>query len=343
MNRLLIVKLSSLGDVLHALPVVKSIKQGLPHLSIGWVIRERCAGLLLGNDFLDDVYVIPNKPSIKALWKLRQTLRRKKYDTAFDMQGLLLSGVITALSGAPRRVGLNRNREMNAVFLSEPTIEGKLPLTHAVDVQLGFRGAAGLPPIDELPEVTYLAVREADWLQTVKSRFNDEKIVVLNVGASTIYKRWPNQRWIELANALTEQHFHVVLTAGPTEADDADRIAAEITRKALLTNLGGITNSDQLATILRHSNLVITGDTGPLHMAASVGTPTIALFGPTDPRLTGPYGKQHKVIWKQLSCSPCFRHPTCNGRVDCLTSISADEVLESAVQSLKDGRRSVLA
>jgi heptosyltransferase-1 len=326
-KRLLIVKLSSLGDVLHALPVVKSIKQELPDLFVGWVVRERCAGLVKGSEFVDKVYVIPNKPSILDLLDLSKDLRAGRYDTAFDMQGLFLSGLIALLSGASKRVGLNRNREMNVLFLSDANIEGKLPLTHAVDVQLGFRKAAGLVASTSIPVLDHLGQESRSWIDGLEEAFGSQRVVLLNVGASTVFKRWPNESWIEVGKALVIQGYHLILTAGQTETHDSEIIERGIDAGKAVSNLGGKTTMDQLAAILKRADLVISGDTGPMHLAASVGTPTIALFGPTDPRLTGPYGSKHSIIWKQLSCSPCFRHPTCNGRVDCLKSITVEDVL----------------
>ena len=336
MKRLLVVKLSSFGDVLHALPVIKSIKNDLPDLSIGWVVRKRCAGLVQDCGFIDNIHIVEDKPGLGDLMKLRSDLRREKYDTAFDMQGLFLSGMITALSGAKRRVGLNRNRELNAAFLTEADVEGKKPITHAIDVQLGFRRSAGLGPVSDLPSLSHLGSGSDSWYAGVVPSEESTPVVVLNVGASTIYKRWPIDRWIELANAVTSAGARVILTAGPSEADDAFEIAGRISPSALLTNLGGKTTPDQLASVLSHSDVVITGDTGPMHLAAALGKTVIALFGPTDPRLTGPYGNNHKVIWKQISCSPCFRHPTCGGRVDCLTSITADEVFRALCDVLSE-------
>jgi lipopolysaccharide heptosyltransferase I len=342
MNRLLVVKLSSFGDILHALPVVKSIKADLPELSIGWVVRERCAGLVKNCEFLDRVHIMKDKPAITDLLRLRRELRLVEYDVAFDMQGLLLSGLVTFLSGAKRRIGLNRNREMNKLFLTEATVEGKVPLTHAVDVQLGFRRALGLKQIDTVPSLSHLGGASEEWLLSLKKEIGGKSAVVLNVGASTLYKRWPNERWIGLANTLIDQGAHILLTAGPSEAADAHVIADNISVQSSVTDLGGRTTPEQLAAILGASDLVISGDTGPMHLAAALGTQTIALFGPTDPRLTGPYGSAHKTIWKQIECSPCFRHPTCSGRVDCLREISSEEVSEMAIGMLGRQPRGVL-
>jgi lipopolysaccharide heptosyltransferase I len=339
-KRLLIVKLSSIGDVLHALPVVKSIKKELPDLFIGWVVRQRCADLVQDAEFLDVVHVIPDKPNVADLIRLRKVLHAERYDTAFDMQGLFLSGLVAALSGAPRRIGLNRNREQNALFLTDPSVEGNKPLTHAVDVLLGFRQAAGLGPIGELPELTHLGTNSEQWLTGLALRSQLGDLVVLNVGASTVYKRWPVDNWIDLSNDLNNIGCQVVLTSGPSEKDDADTIEKCILKKELTTNLGGMTTQTQLAALLSHCDLVVTGDTGPMHLAAASGTPVVALFGPTDPRLTGPYGASHKVIWKQLPCSPCFRHPTCGGRVDCLKAISVTEVFDTVRALLAAGRES---
>jgi ADP-heptose:LPS heptosyltransferase len=151
--------------------------------------------------------------------------------------------------------------------------------------------------------------------------------IALNVGASTIYKRWPAENWVGLAERLIGRGFSLILTAGPGEARDADQIAQSLEHKDSFMNLGGRTTLPELARVLQSSDLVISGDTGPMHLAAAVGTPTIGLFGPTDPRRTGPYGSAHQTIWKQIPCSPCFRKPTCEGRVDCLRAITVDDVM----------------
>ena len=331
MKKLLIVKLSSIGDVLHALPIVKSIKDDLPDLSVGWVVRQRCAGLLNGCPFIDRVFVIKDRPGLADLIVLRSKLCAEGYDTAFDMQGLLLSGIVTALSGAKRRVGLNRNREMNTLFLTDSTVEGKKK-RHAIDILLGFREKAGLQQKADIPAVSFLGGSSEDWWTGYCSA--DLPGIVLNVGASTVYKRWPPARWAEVGRLLIGNGYRIAITAGPSETADADLIAGLLDSPTNVVNLAGKTTQDQLAAVFKAAKLVISGDTGPLHLAVTVGTPTVALFGPTDPGLTGPYGANHTVIWKHIECSPCFRHPTCNARVDCLKAITAEEVAQAAFKIL---------
>jgi heptosyltransferase I len=334
MKRLLIVKLSSFGDVLHALPVVQSIKADLPELFIGWAVRDRCAGLVTDAEFIDIVHILPSKPNLFDFNMLRKELRAERYDTAFDMQGLFSSGLVAAASGAPRRVGLNRNREFNKLFLTEPSVEGRKPGEHAVDVLRGFRSASGLGLASESSKAEHLGSKSQEWWNRFDFSDHSRRLVVLNVGASTIYKRWPREHWTDLGESLLRLGCKIILTAGVTEQEDSTVIERQLDDPTNVINLGGKTTADQLATVLRNADLVISGDTGPMHLAAAVTTPTIALFGPTDPRLTGPYGSEHRVIWKKLSCSPCFRHPTCDGRVDCLKAISAEEVAAMAADML---------
>ena len=168
-SRLLVVKTSSIGDVIHALPVVQAIKDAAPHLTLGWVVRRRCADVLRGNPCIDRLYVMPDKPSGGELRALRAELQGGRYDMALDMQGLLLSGLVTRLSGAPVRLGWDRNREANALFLTHPIIPGKVQDRHEVDQLYGFAEALGVHAAhSEFMPQPYLAAegatRAGEWL-----------------------------------------------------------------------------------------------------------------------------------------------------------------------------------
>ena len=161
-SRLLVVKTSSIGDVIHALPVVQAIKDAAPHLTLGWVVRRRSADILTGNPIIDQLYILPDKPSLRELLTLRCEMHAARYDIALDMQGLLLSGVVTRLSGASVRLGWDRGREANALFLTHPTVPGKGKYAHEVDLLYGFADALGVhPPHPEFTPQPYLAAENA--------------------------------------------------------------------------------------------------------------------------------------------------------------------------------------
>jgi ADP-heptose:LPS heptosyltransferase len=171
-DRLLIVKTSSIGDVIHALPVIEAIKKARPSLYIGWVVRRRCSGILEGNPWVDIVHVVPDKPSMADLGQIRKDLVAQQYACALEMQGLFLSGLIAKLSGAPIRIGIDRNREMNTLFLTHAVVPGKPavkdgPDRHAVDILYGFADVLGVhvehPEFAEQPYLTQPIDPQADY------------------------------------------------------------------------------------------------------------------------------------------------------------------------------------
>lgn len=332
-SRLLVVKTSSIGDVIHALPAVQAIKEAAPHLSLGWVVRNRSADVLRGNSWIDALYVLPDKPTFAHLCGLRRELRAVNYDMALDMQGLLLSGLVTKLSGASVRVGWDRNREGNALFLTHPMVSGKGQLRHEVDLLYGFAEALGVDvPHAEFTPQPYLAAegesKALAWLSSLPHPW-----IALNVGASRGYKRWPVERWQSVAQALTASDRSVVFIGDHTDAERVQVITPFLTGKYV--NLAGKTTLRELASVLAVSDLLITGDTGPMHLAVAVGTPVIALFGATDPRRHGPYGKRNLVLHQpRPGSSVPGKRPTDAEGETCMAQITVEDVL-GAVNSLQ--------
>lgn len=331
-SRLLIVKMSSIGDVIHALPIATILKQNYPGIELGWVVRKRCAGLLEGNPDVDHVNVIPDRPKLADLLSLTGELRKQKFEVAIDMQGLLLSGLVTWLSGARRRIGLNLNREQNALFLTEPVVPAKADRNrHAIDILRGFLPPLGIYIDTPWPDQPYLAQGDA-----AADMLPGGPQIALNVGASSVYKQWPVDRWTALAKRLVGSGSKVVLVGGPQDVDAAVQVEQGADAGNSLVNIAGKTSLRELGHILKHCDVVVTADTGPMHLAVAVGTPTVALFGPTNPVRTGPYGDRHTVIWKSIACSPCYRKPTCEGRVNCMKLITPDEVFDAVMSKLSE-------
>ncbi len=338
-QRLLIVKTSSIGDVVHALPVAQIVKEHLPGVRIGWVVKNRCAELLDGNPYLDHIYRIADSPTFSDLRRLRRELRAGgRYDAAWDMQGLSLSGLITRMSGASRRIGLDLNREGNRWFLNEPVVPVKSDRRrHAIDILRGFLPTLGIPSEIEWPRLCYLAegVDLPAAFQPVGGR---RDTVALNVGASSVYKQWPADNWSQLIVRLTDAGLNCALTGGPHDAALAQLIseASGADRSGNIMNLAGQTSLRQTAAVLNRCAALVTGDTGPMHIAAALSVPIIALFGPTDPVKTGPYHTPGVTLKHNNCCTANHRRPTCNGAVWCMSAITVDEAYDALMATLKD-------
>jgi lipopolysaccharide heptosyltransferase I len=293
-QRLLVVKTSSIGDVIHALPVVQAIKEAAPHLTLGWVVRLRCADILRGNPYIDRLYVMPDKPSLAELLALRRDLHFAHYNMSLDMQGLLLSGLVTRLSGAPVRVGWDRNREGNALFLTHPIVSGKGKQSHEIDLLYGFAEALGIHTShSEFTPQPYLAAENAakagEWLADLPC-----PRIALNVGASRAYKRWPVENWTASALSLAQSGHSVVFVGDKTDAESVAQIVPKMTGD--FVNLAGKTTLRELASVLAACDLLVSGDSGPMHLAVAVGTPVVALFGATHPARHGPYGARNTIL-----------------------------------------------
>ena len=326
-QRLLVVKTSSLGDVIHALPVVQAIKEAAPHLTLGWVVRRRCADILAGNPIIDHLYVLPDKPSLGQLFHLYHELRSANYDMALDMQGLSLSGLVTRLSGAAVRLGWDRNREGNALFLTHSIVPGKAKDTHEIDLLYGFADALGIHvPHPEFTPQPYLAAENAakagQWLSALP-----HPRIALNVGASRAYKRWPLANWVEVARSLTQRGQSVVFVGDRTDAETVAQITPKLS--ANFVSLAGKTTLRELASVLAACDLLVSGDSGPMHLAVAVGTPTIAIFGATNPARHGPYGARNTILHDPVpGLLVPGKRPTEAEGAACMVRITPERVLE---------------
>ncbi len=332
-QRLLVVKTSSLGDVIHALPVVQAMKEAAPHLTLGWVVRRRCADILRGNPYIDHLYVMPDKPTLAELLALRRELHSVHYEMALDTQGLLLSGLVTRLSGAPVRVGWDRNREMNALFLTHPIIPGKAKDAHEIDLLYGFAEALGIHvPHSEFTPQPYLA---ADGAVSAESWLADlpHPRIALNVGASRAYKRWPVENWAQVVLSLTQSGRSVVFVGDKTDAESVAQITPAL--NSGYVDLSGKTTLRELASVLAACDLLVSGDSGPMHLAVAVGTPVVAIFGATHPARHGPYGLRNTVLHDPVpGIIVPGKRPTEAEGAACMARVTPDAVTEAVTYRL---------
>lgn len=339
---ILIVKLSAVGDVIHTLPSLAALRHRFPKAHISWVVEEAASDLLRNHPCLDEVIISGRKRWLKELRQAKFSqvfaeagrflshLRSRRYDLALDFHGLFKSAILTWLSGAPRRLGYDSMQELSGLFYSE-----KIPEDlnrHAVDRYLDFPRHLGADP--EKPEfpldISEPQHRHIEGLLAEFQLGDGRNLIAINTVALWETKLWNDEKFARLADRIAcELKASVVFTG--SDPVPMEGILSQMMNPAV--NLGGRTSLRELAHLYQRARLLITTDSGPMHLAAAVGTPVVALFGPTDPVRTGPYGEGHRVLRKGLPCSPCFRK-SCS-RVICMEDISVDEVF-NAVKEVFD-------
>lgn len=294
--RILIVRLSAIGDVIHGLPVLCAVRERFPQAFLAWVVEERAAALLRGHPALDELITLPRGwlKSPRTVWELRRRFSALEFDVAVDLQGLAKSAVAARLSGAGRRIGFGdeNGRELSP-WLYNRRVRTTGP--HVIDRNLELLGPLGIrtPPVQfRLPEeeADRTAVEQMIGQAGVADGFG-----VLNPGAGWPSKLWPADRFAALAKHLGNAWDlpTLVVWAGDRERRWAEQIVAGSGQHARLAPPTSLT---ELAALLRRSRLFVGSDTGPLHLAAAVGTPCVGLFGPMPAERNGPYGPRHIAL-----------------------------------------------
>jgi heptosyltransferase-1 len=281
MTELLIIKPSSLGDIVQALQVATSLKAQCDKLRISWVVREIFAPIVRACEAVDHVYVFERNGGAKGFLKLMREIRRTKFDYVFDMQGLLRTGLITSRTIAKRKVGRSDAREMSGMFYDE-----KVPLppegrrAHALDILLQF-----CPVLDAQPELRgHLKFREVENLNLkfAEGRGGAKPILIFP-DSRRVEKRWGGFKQLtELL--LREDKTRKVVWAGSNYVPDRDAFLP-----TQFLNLTGNTSLVSLPSLIKRADWVVSNDSGPMHLAAALGVRVLGIFGPTDPRLFGPY------------------------------------------------------
>ncbi|MDO8500921.1 MAG: glycosyltransferase family 9 protein [Gemmatimonadaceae bacterium] len=294
LDRICIVMMSAVGDAVHVLPVINAIKRAHPASHITWVLQPGPASLVRGHPAVDDIIIFDRSPRLKAFRDVIGSLRARRFDLLLDLQVYFKAGVITALSGAPRRLGfdLARARDANWLFTTERIPAH--PVQHVQDQYFEFLRPLG---IDPEPVEWGLGPWESEraWQKEFVKRF-ERSIAAIVVATSKPEKDWIPAGWAAVCDILSEQYgLQPVLVGGSSkrERNAATEIAAE-SRSYPCPALGS--GLRRLVSILDASELVLSPDTGPLHMAVALGRPVISLMGYTDPRRTGPYRRFQDLV-----------------------------------------------
>ncbi len=283
MPRILIVKMSSLGDLFHALPAVHLIKQHTG-VTVDWVVHDIYADLARCFTDVDRVIAFPRRAFLANARAFLADLRCEEYDLVLDMQGLMKSALVARAARAKKRIGPSFQRE-GARFFYDEVSGPRNKNRHAVEENLDMVRHLGLPVGDVVFPVRYPA-------QTLDVPHPRVGMLPCSRRAD---KNWPPERFAEVARTLREQTgASLVLLGSPADVPVCATLARAI--GGTVTNLCGRTSMLELGGIIKELDLLITVDSGPMHIAAAVGAPTVAVFGPTDPVKTGPYGPIHTVV-----------------------------------------------
>ncbi|MDX1762942.1 MAG: lipopolysaccharide heptosyltransferase I [bacterium] len=344
MRKFLIVKPSSFGDVIHTLPVVTAIAEQINDCVIDWVVRPEFADVVSAHPAIRRLIMFDREKwgrgsrvlqTAPELLRFTASLRQAKYDAVLDLQGLFRSALISSLSGAGVRVGFENAREWAPIFYTRKVAVPDVQI-HAIDRYQLFLSALGLEerPLDYGLRIPDDAVKRLETFLADSGVRPEKPLAVVNPNARWETKRWLPERFAALGDRLlTEAGVQVVFIGAPSEAAYVEELVSLSREK--LGNLAGATSLMELAALLQRADLMITCDSGPMHLAAAVGTPVVALFGPTDPVRTGPYGSGHHVITKGVDCAPCMKRSCSKERRECMAAISVDEVLSHARRCLK--------
>ncbi len=330
-RRILLIKPSAIGDVVHTLPVWNLLRNHWPDADISWLVTPGCAGLLEGLPGLNVIRFERGRlagawrsaSAAKELLGLGKWLRDMRFDLVIDLQGLFRSGWMTWQTKAPVRVGFAGAREFAWTFYTHRVPIGTTE-QHATDRYLKILAALGVAtsPI-EYP----FAVDERDRAHVEKLVPAGMKYAVLLPGTNWATKRWPVEKFARLVAPLKQRFGLEVIIAGGV---DVEELAVRIPEAR---NLVGKTNLRQLVALLDRADLVVANDSGPMHIAAALGRPLVTMYGPTNPVRTGPYGRDDAVLRLDIPCSPCYAR-RCSHQ-SCLQWLGIEPVLELAEKQLK--------
>lgn len=294
-KNILIIKMSSLGDIIHALPSLYVLRKAYPHAKITWAVHPAFAGILPGKPWIDEIYLVDRK-RIKqfSYWKqIWHDLHAQHFDLVIDLQMIAKSGIISFLSGGKEKIGYHDGREGSFLF-SKP-IAGPHEHGHIIEQLLDVMRYLGCP-VDKIEFPLKNLDKETKTIKTLLKNYGvHDSYVVLIPGTRGDYKKWPISYWGELAKKLATQGITTVIAGSKGEMDMGKAIKT-ISPSDYTVNLMGKTNLLELAALEKNAALHISSDTGPLHIANAVHTPIIALFGPTPPDRNGPYGNTNSHI-----------------------------------------------
>ena len=341
-RRILIIKLGSIGDVVHTLPALADLKESFPEAEIDWLVESKARVLLDGNPWLRDVVEIDTHKwrrswSLATLAEMRRVvgrLRSRCYNVALDFQGLWKSAVLGRVSGARKVIGFDRTtlKEPGCRVFYDEQIRLAPAVRHVIDIYKELPRSLGVIPG---PHRFHLTVSSEDerYVQGQLASRKIDDFVVLNPGGGWDTKNWEPENYALLHDKLREETgWPSVLTWGPGEERLVERILRACAGTPPVTFPASLR---QLVALLRRARLFVGGDTGPLHLAAACGTPIVGIYGPTNPLRNGPFSPEDIVVSHQVPCGPCYKRTCPVYDKECLRLVQVEEVFQAVLRRLK--------
>lgn len=343
-NSILLVRLRAVGEVVMTLPVLDIVRRNYPNAFLAMLVESPCEEIFEADTRVDKVFVF-NKPflrslpyhkQMKAFWEFVASLRKQRFDLAIDLHNVSRSQWLTFLSGATERVGV-KTRALTH-HLHTTTVEAlRDTRQHNIARYLQILKTMGM----NVEEYTYQMSLSEDALlwadQWMKQHTLGNRVrVVLHPGAAHIHKCWLPDQFARIGDLLTESNqAQIIITCGPNERTLSEDVQRQMRSPSQVISDISL---QQMAALLAKSDLLISNDTGPTHISSVVGTPTIAVIGPTNPYVSGPATTCSRIVWAERYCSPCYRDMfTCPVR-KCFLMIEPEQVLEIARSILEQGR-----
>lgn len=343
-RRILISRIGAMGDVVHAMPAVAALRKALPEVQIGWAIEARWSELLSAPGTNLSGPVTPQRPLVDFVhtvdtrnWRISVTsmstwrevrealggVRSAQYDTALDVQGAIKSSLLAKLSNAPTRVGSATPREGPARLFYTQAISTES--AHVIDQAVELASAMCGEKLSNQPVTLPIHDESERWADDIVQHHG--RFAILNPGAGWGAKIWPTERYAEVATALGRRGYASLINFGPGEQEIADAVAQASGGSAIPCTC----SISQMISLGRRAALMIGGDTGPMHVCAALNVPVVALFGPTDPARTGPYGTRSRVLRSPESVTNSSHVAEADPG---LVSIAAEEVTAAALELL---------
>lgn len=344
-RNILIVKLSSIGDVLMATPVPRALKEHLPDARIAWLVEERSREAVEGHPDVDEVIVFPLRRwrqlasqgryfrAMREVWAFVAELRARKFDLAIDLQGLLRSGIVARLSGAPYRLGRDDGREGNRYFLTH-MVEAKKDYVRASEFNLEVLSALGIRPsgYDLILHVPKAAEEWAEQFLLDQGLPPGSGTAALAPATTGANRHWTEEGFAKVSDRLWDEYgLTGVLLGGPGDAPMMERIAALCRHRPVIA--AGKSTYKESSALVKRSRIMVSVNTGLLRVGLATKVPTVALFGPTDPADLR-QEERCTVVMKHFPCQFCRKSPTCGDR-DCMRAITPNDVMQAVSEWLR--------
>lgn len=335
-KKILLIRLRRIGDVIMTTPAVSVLKKNFPETALSYVIEKPYADLITGNPLITETFILPAHARIKDFFSVVKKIRKKKFDAVIDFHGGPRSSLMTLLSGADIKIGYKIKYRHFIYHIKLPRGPQTGPI-HSVENHvnlvktLGIKSGA-IPPL----YIPSSIEKENQKIKHIMSRHNlsDSKFISMHIGAGNRFRSWDIKNYIKLCDLFTQKSgVKVVLIGALEDKKSADAIIKK-TKSPPLSSVGDL-GLREVRDIISHSSLFVGPDSGPMHIAASTGTPIVALFGPTLPANFGPWRAEHKIIQKDLDCRPCRQRQCVHEDFRCLQGITPEEVYEAGLEYLQ--------